>query len=214
MTGRIKITGPADRLIVSGAALALVGGATHGDLPEGSGASALQFVADHPAYALVHFVSILGAAGWVAGVTLRARDQGHWAATGGAVAATIGAAVLAVQFSLDGVGLEALARLWSTSPADRAMVETIAEVAPDVFIGLALTWVMVLYGLAPALLGWALLGQGRRTLGLTGTVLGVFTLAGALALALGAAFIPDAVVFGGATIGANLWLVATTVQRA
>lgn len=63
VTGRITISGPADRLIVIGATLALVGGATHGDLPEGSGAAALQFVADHPAYALVHFVSILGVRG-------------------------------------------------------------------------------------------------------------------------------------------------------
>lgn len=151
--------------------------------------------------------------GWVAGVALRAREQDHWAATGGAVAAAIRAAVLAVQFSLDDVGLVALARLGSTAPADQAMVETIAEVAPDVLVGMALTWVMMLYGRAPALLGWSMLRQGRRALGLTGTILGVSALTGALALALGATFILDAVVFGGATIGVNLWLIATTIQR-
>ena len=47
-------------LVATGATLVLAAGAAHGDLPESSGEAALRFVASHDAYALVHFVSILG----------------------------------------------------------------------------------------------------------------------------------------------------------
>lgn len=47
-------------LVAAGATLVLAAGAAHGDLPE-RGEAALRFVASHEAYALVHFVSILGA---------------------------------------------------------------------------------------------------------------------------------------------------------
>lgn len=70
--------------MVAGGALALIGGATHGDLPEGSGDAALRFLADHPAYALVHFVSILGAVLWVLGMNgwqaTRTKATARWLA--------------------------------------------------------------------------------------------------------------------------------------
>lgn len=85
--------------------------AVHRDLPEGSGEAALRFVADHPSYALIHFGSIIGAVLWTMGLRrypavlddVRARLVAQWAST----VATIGAGVLAVQFSLDGYGLPA-----------------------------------------------------------------------------------------------------------
>lgn len=60
---------------------------------------------------------------------------GGWAAN----AALIGAAVLAVQFSLDGFGLPAMAnRFVAADPATRAALGDIAMMSADVMIGLAL----------------------------------------------------------------------------
>lgn len=65
----------------------------------------------------------------------RARVVGGWAAN----AALIGAAVLAVQFSLDGFGLPAMAnRFVAADPATRAALGDIAMMSADVMIGLAL----------------------------------------------------------------------------
>lgn len=212
MDDRWRLSSPAARLIVVGAALGLVGGATHGDLPEGSGAAALQFVADHPAYALVHFVSILGAILWATGLAELARTDDYWAGRAAGRIALVGAAVLAVQFSLDGVGLEAMARHWASPGADTALFERMAEIAPDILVGTAFTWVMILYGLPPVLVGWSLITTGRHVLGWIGIVVGTLSFTGALLLALGASFILDAIVFAGATIGVNLWLIAINLD--
>jgi|GEM_PF-5665643 len=202
-------------LLISGGIAALVGGATHGDLPEGSGALALQFVADHPAYALVHFVSIFGGVLWAVGLAschvLRASVFARWLTRAGGHVALIGAAVLAVQFSLDGVGVEALAARWSTPGADQGMLETVASLAPDVLIGVALTWVMLLYGLAPLLAGWALLVDRHAILGWAGVTLGVFATLGTLSRVLGFTMVPDWLVFAGSVMGGSIWAIALGV---
>ena len=59
-TERRATAGVTAMLVAAGATLVLAAGAAHGDLPESSGEAALRFVASHDAYALVHFVSILG----------------------------------------------------------------------------------------------------------------------------------------------------------
>jgi hypothetical protein len=145
-TGHMTRIGPI-LLILAGAA-ALIGGATHGDLPEHSGARALQFVADHPAYALVHLISILGAVLWALGLTGwrvdGSTDTSRWLAAAAGRVALIGAAVLAVQFSLDGIGMEALVALWSEPGSSTEVFEAVAEIAPEALIGTALTWVVLL----------------------------------------------------------------------
>jgi hypothetical protein len=197
-------------LIVGGAA-GLIGGATHGDLPEDSGAAALQFVADHPAYALVHIVSILGAVLWSIGLAGRCVDRatptGRWPAAAAGHAALAGAAVMAVQFSIDGIGMTALAALWSEPGASRETFEAIAEIAPAALVGTALTWVVILYGLAPILAGSSLVLTARPVLGWTAVALGAFSVVGGLTLALRVNLLPDWLVFAGATIGVNLWII-------
>ena len=166
-------------LIVGGAA-GLIGGATHGDLPQDSGSAAIQFVADHPAYAMVHLISILGAVLWALGLTRWRVHQStavsQWLAGAAGHVALIGAAVLAVQFSLDGIGMEALAALWSEPNASKGVLEAIAEIAPEVLVGTARTWVVLLYGLPPILAGSSLILTTHATIGWSGLVLGVILL--------------------------------------
>jgi hypothetical protein len=201
-------------LIVGGAA-GLIGGATHGDLPEDSGAAALQFVADHPAYAMVHLISILGAVLWALGLTgwrvNRSMEASQWLARAAGHVALIGAAVLAVQFSLDGIGMEALAALWSEPRASKGVFEAIAQIAPEALVGTALTWVVLLYGLTPILAGSSLILANHSTVGWSGLVIGAFSLVGGLLLALRVEIMPDWLVFAGSTIGGNLWIIALGV---
>jgi len=209
-------------LIIGGAALALAMGAAHGDLPEGSGAAALRFVADRPSYALVHFGSIIGVVLWTVGLRsssalfddTRARLVAQWAST----VATIGAGVLAVQFSLDGFGLPAMAdRFAAADLAARATLADVAEVTADAMVGLALMWVIMLYGLAVSLLAAATLldASVHRWLGFAGLAVGVWTGAASLTVALGGSLIPDWLAFVSGIVGGNLWLIgwAALIRR-
>jgi hypothetical protein len=212
----VVVSRASSAFLIAGGVAALVGGATHGDLPEDSGAAALRFLTDHPAYALVHFVSILGGVLWALGLAgadgVRSSSLARWLMRSSGRTGLVGAGVLAVQFSLDGVGSEALAALWSEPGADRAMLETVAEMAPEVLIGVALTWVMLLYGLAPLLAGCALVADGDELLGWSGVVLGAFGTCGALVVALGSTVVPDWLVFAAAIIGGSLWAIALGVH--
>ncbi|MEU8245138.1 hypothetical protein [Nonomuraea sp. NPDC048916] len=114
---------------------------------------------------------------------------------------------MAVQFSLDGIGMEALAALWSEPGSTKDVFEAIAEIAPEALIGTALTWVALLYGITPILAGSSLVLAGRAPLGWSGLLLGVFSLAGGLLLALRVEIVPDWLVFAGSIIGVNLWIV-------
>lgn len=202
--------------MVGGGVLALIGGATHGDLPEGSGDAALRFLADHPAYALVHFVSIFGAVLWVLGLNgwyaTRTKASARWLARAGGHASLIGAGVLAVQFSLDGSGAQTLAALWTDSGASDAGLETVAELAPELLVGVALTWVMLLYGLPLILVGVSLLIDKRRVLGWSGLLIGGFAFVGGFTLAIDPDILPDALVFGGSIISASIWVIATGIH--
>ena len=189
-------------------------GAAHGDLPEGSGEAALRFVAGRRIYAAVHFGSIVGAVLWVLGLRgypqllhdARPRLVAQWASA----AATVGAGVLAVQFSLDGFGLPAIAGHFTA--ADPVVRETLAqavEITTDALIGLALMWVILLYGVAIVLLAASsLLDPSQdRWVGAVGMVVGAWTGAAALAAALGVAVIPDWLAFVSGIVGGNLWLI-------
>jgi hypothetical protein len=202
--------------MVAGGVLTLIGGATHGDLPEGSGEAALMFLADHPAYALVHFVSIFGAVLWALGLNgwhpTRRKGTARWLARAGGHTALIGAAVLAVQFSLDGAGAQSLASLWLEPEASVAQIERIAEMAPELLVGVALTWVMFLYGLPLMLVGASFLIDQQRLLGWIGMLIGGFALVGGFALAVGADILPDAMVFGGSIIAASIWMIASGIH--
>lgn len=209
MTGRATYA-----LIIGGAALILVMGAAHGDLPEGSGEAALRFVAGRRTYAAVHFGSIVGAVLWVLGLRgypqllddARARLVAQWASA----AATVGAGVLAVQFSLDGFGLPAIAgHFTAADPVGRETLAHAAEITADAMIGLALMWVILLYGLAIVLVAASsvLDPSGDHWVGAVGMVVGIWTGTAALAVALGATVIPDWLAFVSGIVGGNLWLI-------
>lgn len=89
--------------------------------------------------------------------------------------------------------------------------EAVATLAPDLMIGVALTWVLLLYGLPPALYGWSLVARGDQVLGCLGIALGVLVSTCAVTLMLTPHFQFDALVFGGATIAGSIWLVAVAV---
>lgn len=202
-----------------GAVLSLAAGATHGDLPEGSGEVALRFVASHKAYALVHLVSIFG--GFLSALGLqglhellgdpRAHSVARWASA----SALIGAGVLAVQFSLDGFGLTVLAdRFVDADSATQAMLGDVSELAADLMIGLALMWVILLYGITLCLVATTELLEptGGRAVGVVGLILGVWIAGAAVSVALGGTLVPDWLAFVSAVVGGNLWLVAWAVS--
>lgn len=209
-------------LVATGATLVLAAGAAHGDLPESSGGAALRFVASHATYALVHVVSILGGVLWAVGlrgypqllVDPRARVVASWASG----SALVGASVLAVQFSLDGFGLPALAdRYAGAVPATQAMLGDVAEITADALVGLALLWVILLYGVTICLLAAAdlLASSGARWIAVAGLAVGAWTAGAALSVALGGTVVPDWLAFVSAIVAGDVWLIvwAASLQR-
>lgn len=205
-------------LVATGAALVLGMGAAHGDLPEGSGEAALRFVASRPYYALIHFGSIVGGVLWAAGLRNypqllddpRARLVAGW----GSAVAAVGASVLAVQFSLDGFGLPALAdRFAAADPVTRATLGNVAEITADAMVGLALLWVILLYGVAIGLLAVAGLLQRSRPswVGVAGLAVGAWNAGAALTVALGGTVVPDWLAFVSGIVGGDVWLIAWAV---
>jgi hypothetical protein len=163
----------------------------------------------------VHVVSILGALSWAIGLTGwrpgNSTATGTWLASAAGRVALVGVAVLAVQFSLDGIGMEALVALWSRPDSPTGVFEAIAAIAPEALVGTALIWLVLLYGLTPILAGSSIVLGRRPILGWTGIALGSYSAGGGLILALGIGVVPDWLVFAGATIGVNLWVVALGV---
>lgn len=202
-------------LVASGATLVLAAGAAHGDLPESSGETALRFVASHEAYALVHVVSILGGVLWAVGLRgypqllddPRARLVASWASG----SALVGASVLAVQFSIDGFGLSAVAdRFAGADPATQATLGDVTEITADALVGLALLWVILLYGVTICLLAAAELLEPIRPrwIAVAGSAVGAWIAGAALTVALGGTVIPDWLAFVSAIVGGDIWLIA------
>lgn len=209
-------------LVATGATLVLAAGAAHGDLPESSGEAALRFVASHPAYALVHFVSILGGVLWAVGLRgypqslddPRARVVASWASG----SALVGASVLAVQFSLDGFGLPAVAdRFAGADPATQAMLGDVAEITADALVGLALLWVILLYGVTICLLAAADLLEPDivRWVPVAGVAIGAWIAGAASSVAFGGTVVPDWLAFVSAIVGGDIWLItwAASLRR-
>ncbi len=214
-TERHATAGMTTILVAIGATLVLAAGAAHGDLPERSGEAALRFVASHDAYALVHVVSILGGVLWAVGLRgypqllddPRARVVASWASG----SALVGAGVLAVQFSLDGFGLPVMAdRFTGADPATQAMLGEVTEIGADALVGLALLWVIVLYGVTICLLAAAdLLEPSRaRWIAVAGSAVGAWIAGAALSVALGGTVVPDWLAFVSAIVGGDIWLIA------
>ena len=137
----------------------------------------------------------------------RARLIARWASG----SALVGASVLAVQFSLDGFGLSAVAdRFAGADPATQAMLGDVAEVTADALVGLALLWVILLYGVTICLLAAAdlLASNGARWIAIAGSAVGAWTAGAALSVALGGTVVPDWLAFVSAIVAGDIWLIA------
>jgi hypothetical protein len=174
----------------------------HGDPPAATPEAHLQFVTDHPAYAGVHLGTILGVLVWVGGIIVLvgtfmdslARLLGRW----GTASVLIGAAIFGVDFTIDGVAGQDLARAWAAAtPAGQADLVRAAHTATTMLRGPSLMAIVILWGLPLLLFGRAMMLEGYPTwLGWTGLVVGAVTILGATALLLQPELFPGVVVYG------------------
>jgi hypothetical protein len=184
----------------------------HGDAPVADPEAHLRFVAAHPAYAGVHLGTILGVLVWVGGIialagTLAppmAQLLGRW----GTACVLMGAAIFAVDFTIDGVAGQDLATAWvATPPAAQADVVQAVHTAATMLRGPSLVAIVILWGLPLVLFGRAVMLAGYAAwAGWTGVAVGVMTILAALALLLQPHVFPGVVVYGLlASILVQLW---------
>ena len=185
----------------------------HGDPPAAEPEATLRFIAGHPAYAAVHLGTILGVLAWVAGFialadtlthSFEARLLGRW----GTASVLVGAALFIVDFSIDGVAGQDLARAWLAAPAEaRADLVLAAHTASTMLRGTSLTSIVILWGVPLLLFGRAVLLEGYPTwLGWTGFATGAVTVLGATALLLEPELFPGVFVYGLlASVAVQLW---------
>jgi hypothetical protein len=204
---------------VAAGALAVLGfRLAHGDAPAYDAEAQLRYVADHWGYAVVHLGTVLGVLVWAAGVVAlvgtltdpSARLLGRV----GAAAVLVGAAVFAVDFTVDGVAGQDLARAWAAAPPlVQAELVLAARTALTMLRGTSLVAIVVLWGLPLMLLGRALALEGYPAwLGWSGAVIGALTLLGATALLLQPELFPGVLVYGLlASVVVQLWSVGLGV---
>jgi len=183
----------------------------HGDLPAARPEAALRFITNHPAYAGVHLGAIGGVLVWGGGLvtlsgTLRhrfARVLGRL----GAASVLVGAAMFIVDFSIDGVAGQALAKAWAAArPLGRADLVRAADTAFTMLRGTSLTSVAILWGLPLVLFGRAVLFEGYPSwLGWTGLAVGAATIVGATTLALQPDLFPGVLLYGLLVSVVQLW---------
>jgi hypothetical protein len=184
----------------------------HGDAPAADPEAHLRFVAAHPAYAGVHLATILAVLLWTGGIialagTLSppmAQLLGRW----GTACVLIGAAIFAVDFTIDGVAGQDLATAWAAAaPAAQADLVRAAHTALTMLRGPSLVAIVLLWGLPLLLFGSAVLLEGYPAwLGWSGLAVGAVTVLAALAQVLQPDVVPGVVVYGLlASIVVQLW---------
>lgn len=143
----LKVSGAC--AVVGGAGFLAVGVA-HGDLPDEDVAAALRYVADHSHWYATHLVGIVCVLLWVgAFVGLAHSLRGTAAFAWGRLATVgmgIGAAIFAVDYTIDGYAFKRLADQWASVSGVEA--ERKLQVADAVFA--------VLYGTVTASATWTL----------------------------------------------------------
>jgi hypothetical protein len=204
-----------------GAVCVVVGGVAvfgfrlaHGDLPAARPEAALRFIIAHPAYAGVHLGAIGGVLVWAGGLialsgTIRhrfARVVGRM----GAASVLVGAAVFIVDFSIDGVAGQALAKAWAAAPpSGQAELVRAADSVFTMLRGTSLISVGVLWGLPLVLFGRAVLLEGYPSwLGWAGLAVGAATVIGATTLVLQPSLFPGVLLYGLLVSVVQLWSVA------
>jgi hypothetical protein len=199
---------------VAGTALFGLSGALHGDLPAADAAQALAYIAARPYWPAIHIGSILGVLGWLgAFVALadslrepRARALGRVLVP----VTTVGVALLALDYAVDGFGFRALAERWADAPvADRAAVGATMDTVLTLVGGLFRGYIALLFGVPFVLAGAALLLEGRevRTLALVALVPGAVSLVAGVSGFVGLPLVPDALLFTLVLGAEQVWLV-------
>ncbi len=185
-----------------GAVCAIVGtlaygvfGATHGDLEIPTTETALRFVAARPAWQAVHLLGVLAYLLWAGALvalagSLTRRSAGALARLAQA-SLSIGTTVMAVDLSLDGIGLKALADAWASAPVS-GQADLLR--AGDLFIvvlGTTAWSAQLLVGLAFLLYGLTVLRSREYPVWLAwgGVVAGAGWLAVGIGLFLDAGFV-------------------------
>ena len=190
----------------------------HGDPPAAIAEAHLHFILQHPAYAGVHLGTIFGVLVWMVGFMTLLGTLAHPFAQlvgrFGLASVLVGAAIFIVDFTIDGVAGQDLARAWAAAPpAAQADLVLAAETAATMLRGTSLTSIILLWGLPLMLFGRALLWEGYpRWLGWSGVATGATTGLAATALLLHPDRFPGVLVYGLlASILVQLWSVALGV---
>ncbi|MEU7865298.1 DUF4386 family protein [Dactylosporangium sp. NPDC049140] len=188
----------------------------HGDTPAAHAEAALDFVASRPTYAAVHlfavFAAVLGVAGLVALVVSLTRPAASLLGRAGMASALVGLAVFAVESTSEGLALPELAGAAAqAAPDERADLVRAAQAVAAATHGPSLIGIALLYGIALALIGLAMVLEGYPSwLGWAGTAVGTVTLVAASGLFLSPALFPGALLYGLlASVVAQAWLLAT-----
>jgi hypothetical protein len=128
----------------------------------------------------------------------------------GAASVLVGAAIFIVDFSIDGVAGQALAKAWAAAPPPgRADLVRAADTAFTMLRGTSLTSVAILWGLPLVLFGRAVLLEGYPFwLGWTGLAVGAATIVGATTLALQSDLFPGVLLYGLLVSVVQLWSLA------
>jgi hypothetical protein len=190
----------------------------HGDAPAADPDAQLRFITAHPAYAGVHLGTILGVLAWAAGFVALAGTLRHPLAgllgRLGAASVLVGAAVFVVDFTIDGVAGQDLARAWAAAPpAAQADLVLAARTAGTMLRGTSLTSIAILWGVPLLLFGRAVALEGYPAwLGWTGSAAGAATVLGATALLLQPDLFPGVLVYGLlASVVVQLWSIVLGV---
>lgn len=206
-----------------GGVLAVVGGLgyfvtllLHGDLPDQTTEMALEHIASRPEWRVLKLALIASALCWIGAFIALARSipQGlsgllaRWAVS----IATIGVAIVMVEYAIIGHALKDVADAWlaaSDAPAQIRMAEVMLAITSGLFHSF-IAWML---GLPYILLGTAIaLGRGYpRWLGWLAVVAGSGALLAGTTRFLGIDLVPYPLLYGGFILPLNLWLVAIGV---
>lgn len=203
-------------LVIAGSVMVLVFRSLHGDLPAADTPAALAFVSEHPFYAGIHVGSVLGALLWVGGLTelIAARRRGGSGLDRAAISIMlVGAAIFALEHSVDGIAGQDLAARWTgADPAGRTSLEIVAETAFAVLRGPSLMGVLSLWGLPVLLLSLELRHAGLpKWVPGAGSVIGGLTVLMALALVPREDVYPGVFLYGLAVSLSQLWILSVGV---
>lgn len=208
-----------------GGTLAVVGGLgylvtllLHGDLPDETTEIALEHIAGRPEWRTLKLALIAFVLCWIGAFIAFVRSLpggvsgllGRWAVA----CATIGVAIVVVEYAIIGHALKDVADAWRVAAAPDAQAALrMAEVMLAITGGLFHSFVALMLGLPYVLLGAAIaLGRGYpRWLGWVAVVAGSGALLAGTTRFLGIDLVPYPLLYGGFVLPLNIWLAAMGV---